>query len=50
MTIAIDCRMIDASGVGVYLRGILPFFPQSGHNLLLLGNEARLSSYTSTRM
>jgi glycosyltransferase involved in cell wall biosynthesis len=47
MTIAIDCRMIDASGVGVYLRGCLPFFLQSGHNFLLLGNAAQLHSYAS---
>jgi glycosyltransferase involved in cell wall biosynthesis len=46
MTIAVDCRMIDASGVGVYFRGILPFFLQSGNDLLLLGNETRLSSFT----
>ena len=26
MTITIDCRWIDASGVGVYLQGCLPFF------------------------
>jgi len=47
MTIAIDCRMIDASGVGVYLRGCLPFLLQSGHNFLLLGNTAQLHSYAS---
>ena len=47
MLIAIDCRMIDASGVGVYLRGCLPFLLQSGHNFLLMGNEARLHPYTS---
>jgi len=47
MTIAVDCRMIDASGVGVYLRGILPFFLQSGNDLLLLGNTARLNSFSS---
>jgi len=47
MTIAIDCRMIDASGVGVYLRGCLPFFLQSKNNFLLLGNEAQLVSFAS---
>jgi len=47
MTIAIDCRMIDASGVGVYLRGCLPWFLQSGNELLLLGNAARLNSFTA---
>jgi len=47
MIIAIDCRMLDASGVGVYLRGILPFFLQSGNDFLLLGNIAQLQSFTS---
>jgi len=46
MTIAVDCRMIDSSGVGVYFRGILPFFLQSKNDLLLLGNKTRLSSFT----
>ena len=47
MTIAVDCRMIDASGVGVYLRGCLPFFLQSENNFLLLGNTAQLNSFAS---
>jgi len=47
MIIAIDCRMINASGVGVYLCGCLPFLLQSGHNFLLLGNEAQLNSFAS---
>jgi len=47
MTICIDCRMIDASGIGVYLRECLPFFLQSGDNFLLLGNTRRLQCYSS---
>jgi glycosyltransferase involved in cell wall biosynthesis len=47
MTIAVDCRMIDASGVGVYFRGILPFLLQSQNNFLLMGNTERLHSYAS---
>jgi glycosyltransferase involved in cell wall biosynthesis len=47
MTIAVDCRMIDASGVGVYLRGILPFLLQSQNNFLLFGNETQLNSFAS---
>jgi glycosyltransferase involved in cell wall biosynthesis len=43
MTICIDCRMIDSSGIGVYLRECLPWFLQSGNNFLLLGNKRRLS-------
>ena len=47
MTIVVDCRMIDASGIGVYLRGILPFFFQTENNFLLLGNMAQLNSFAS---
>jgi len=39
--------MLDASGVGAYLNGILPFFIQSEHGFLLLGNAERLKSYAS---
>jgi len=47
MTIAVDCRMIDSSGTGVYLRGTLPFFLQTQNDFLLLGNTAQLQSFTS---
>ena len=45
MTIAVDCRMLDASGVGVYLKGCLPLFLQSIHNFLLLGNTKHLRPF-----
>jgi len=45
MIVCIDCRMIDASGVGVYLRECLPFFLQSGNDFLLLGNHRRLQCF-----
>ena len=45
MKITIDCRMINSSGVGVYLRGTLPLLLQSEHKFLLLGNPALLESY-----
>jgi glycosyltransferase involved in cell wall biosynthesis len=48
MTIAVDCRMTDASGIGVYLRGILPILLQSQNNFLLLGNSAQLKYFTSS--
>jgi len=48
MTIAVDCRMLDASGIGVYLRGILPFFLRSGHNFLLIGNARQLCLFASS--
>ncbi|WP_461246038.1 glycosyltransferase family 4 protein [Treponema sp. R6D11] len=47
MTICIDCRMIDASGIGVYLRESLPCLLQSSNDFLLLGNTQRLQCYSS---
>jgi len=49
MTIVIDCRMLDASGVGAYLRGCLPWLLQSGNNFLLLGNPTQLSVFSSNK-
>lgn len=45
LNIAIDCRMFNASGVGVYLRGCLPYFLQTEHHFLLLGNIEHLRSF-----
>jgi glycosyltransferase involved in cell wall biosynthesis len=42
MTITIDCRMIGASGVGVYLRECLPFFLDSPNKFVLLGDAEKL--------
>jgi glycosyltransferase involved in cell wall biosynthesis len=39
--------MIDASGIGVYLRECLPLFLQSENNFLLLGNKQRLNYFSS---
>ena len=47
MTIAIDCRMINASGIGAYLNGCLPWFLQSDHFFILLGNPVLLQPYDS---
>ncbi|MCL2442172.1 MAG: glycosyltransferase family 4 protein [Treponema sp.] len=47
MNISIDCRMINSSGIGVYLRGCLPYFINSGNNFLLIGNYKQLKSYES---
>jgi glycosyltransferase involved in cell wall biosynthesis len=49
MTITIDCRMIDSSGTGVYLRGCLPFFLSSPHVFLLIGCEKKLNSFGKGR-
>jgi len=47
MTICIDCRMIEASGIGVYLRECLQHFIKSENNFILLGNAGRLKCYSS---
>jgi len=47
MTICIDCRMIDASGIGVYLRESLPWLIQTENNFLLLGDPWRLQCYSA---
>jgi glycosyltransferase involved in cell wall biosynthesis len=47
MTICIDCRMIGASGVGVYLKECLPHFLHSIDSFLLLGNTAQLNSFSA---
>jgi glycosyltransferase involved in cell wall biosynthesis len=39
--------MIDASGIGVYLRESLPYLLQSENNFLLLGNKRRLNCFSS---
>jgi glycosyltransferase involved in cell wall biosynthesis len=39
--------MIDASGIGVYLREVLSRFLQSENDFLLLGNSRRLQCYSS---
>ncbi|MDR0382380.1 MAG: glycosyltransferase family 1 protein, partial [Spirochaetaceae bacterium] len=43
MRISVDCRMIDASGVGVYLKGCLPHFLETGNDFLLIGDGLRLA-------
>jgi glycosyltransferase involved in cell wall biosynthesis len=42
MNIAIDCRMMDSSGIGVYLRECLPWFLKSDNRFLLFGNAGRI--------
>jgi len=43
--ITIDCRMIDASGIGVYLKGCLPFLLQSNNNFILIGDTKKLNEF-----
>ena len=44
MTITIDCRWIDSSGVGVHLRECLPFFLDSDNFFFLLGDSKKLAT------
>jgi glycosyltransferase involved in cell wall biosynthesis len=41
--------MIDASGIGVYLRECLPFFLDSGFRFLLLGDPSKLKFFAEGR-
>ena len=49
MIITVDCRWIDSSGVGVYIRGCLPFFLDSGNSFHLLGDPRKLYPLISGR-
>ncbi|MDR1094942.1 MAG: glycosyltransferase family 4 protein [Spirochaetaceae bacterium] len=44
MTITVDCRMLGASGVGVYLAECLACFLAAPHRFLLLGDREKLSA------
>ena len=50
MNITVDCRMINSSGIGVYLRGCLSYFFNSIHNFLLIGNHEQLYIYISDKI
>jgi glycosyltransferase involved in cell wall biosynthesis len=47
MNIAIDCRHIDSSGIGVYLRGCLPVFLKSDNFFFLLGSRDKIAQFSS---
>jgi glycosyltransferase involved in cell wall biosynthesis len=49
MKIALDCRMLNASGVGVYLRGCLPRLLDSPHSFILLGSRRELAVFAEGR-
>jgi glycosyltransferase involved in cell wall biosynthesis len=49
MTITIDCRHINSSGIGVYIRECLPFFTCSEHRVLLLGNTEKIAPFIKDR-
>jgi glycosyltransferase involved in cell wall biosynthesis len=49
MTISIDCRHLDSSGIGVYLRECLAFFFETEHRFLLIGDEKKLARLSAGR-
>ena len=51
MKLAIDCRMIKMSGIGVYLENILPtlFRQNSLDSFLLIGNQEQLSQFADNK-
>ena len=49
MNITVDCRCIDSSGIGVYLRGCLPCFLASDNHFFLVGDAGKLEPIISGR-
>ena len=47
MIIAIDCRWIDSSGIGVYIQGCLPYFLDSNNFFYLIGDSEKLNKIIS---
>ncbi|MDR0526406.1 MAG: glycosyltransferase family 4 protein [Spirochaetaceae bacterium] len=45
MKIAVDCRHIFSSGIGVYLEGCLQYFAASGNEFVLIGKKDALAPY-----
>jgi glycosyltransferase involved in cell wall biosynthesis len=45
MKISVDCRMISSSGIGVYIRGCLPYFLETQHDFLLIGDGLKLAEF-----
>ncbi|MDY4006926.1 glycosyltransferase family 4 protein [Fusobacterium varium] len=45
MKIAIDCRMINSSGIGTYLSAILPYMLEEKHKFLLIGCKEKLIKF-----
>lgn len=43
--IAIDCRMINNSGIGTYLREILPYLLETQNEFLLIGTREKLKEF-----
>lgn len=51
LTIAIDCRMIKCSGIGTFLRGILPYLLlHRNMEFRLIGPVSQLSKYINSNV
>lgn len=48
MRVALDCRMINHSGIGTLLRELLSRFLRSDHEFILLGNPSQLAELEQT--
>jgi glycosyltransferase involved in cell wall biosynthesis len=49
MKLSIDCRAINSSGIGVYLKGCLPFFLSQPHEFLLIGDTEKIDFFKERR-
>ena len=49
MIIAVDCRHLDSSGIGIYIRGCLPYFLDSGNFFCLIGDPEKLKELVAGR-
>jgi hypothetical protein len=45
LIIAVDCRHLGSSGIGVYLAGCLPYFFAAPHEYILFGGKKKLESF-----
>jgi glycosyltransferase involved in cell wall biosynthesis len=50
MKIAIDCRMIDRSGIGTVIREVVPRLLAAPHRFVLLGDPQILNTYANDRI
>ncbi|MGL5901822.1 MAG: glycosyltransferase family 4 protein, partial [Cetobacterium sp.] len=49
MKIAIDCRMYSSSGIGTYIREILPYMLETNNKFLLIGNSEELKEFKTLK-
>lgn len=49
MKIAIDCRMYNSSGIGTYIREVLPYMVSTENKFLLIGKKNELKEYINLK-